>query len=79
MAKRVRKELEQALSDADVTGIAIKPMDATNMHFEASIQGSLLSRRGVLRVVFGVAAQHAVGERRVAVYVTMSSSVVRPA
>ncbi len=40
MAKRVRKELEQALADSDITGIQIRPVDASHMHFEASIQGA---------------------------------------
>ena len=42
MAKRVRKELEQALADSDITGIQIRPVDASHMHFEASIQGEFL-------------------------------------
>ena len=39
MAKRVRKELQQALSDSEITGIQIRPVGNSNMHFEASIQG----------------------------------------
>jgi hypothetical protein len=40
MAKRVRKELEQALKDSESTGIKIWPVGTTDMHFEASIQGA---------------------------------------
>mmetsp|Transcript_9160 Transcript_9160/g.13294 ORF Transcript_9160/g.13294 Transcript_9160/m.13294 type:complete len:195 (-) Transcript_9160:4-588(-) len=39
MAKRVRKELEQVLNDNDITGIQIKPVGSSFMHFEASVQG----------------------------------------